>query len=604
MLLPKRKGLPSPPRWTYGIVAVAVALSAGWILAGSYDGLPALPSSKVDGPPPPGVPANQKVTATEFNSVVTGVNDLRSALTGATPSEGPAINAAGHVDVTSCGMVGDGSTDNTATIASCEAAAAASPSHTLYFPNGTYVVTQWTPTHAGLTIQGESVQNTIITGKGSHAYTVVLSSNSSITFRNIAFTPGTNAASFQQQYFGLPNTLNVTYINCSVDFVPVDYTKIGLIADVPYEAGSGLNRSGYIYAIESQLDVVEGGLYINQGGTRLITDGGGVLGGQQIIMMDPGAGCPMCITYTDNTGSSYPLVSLEVVRTSLLDGGQASPAWNKSYGISSNIPSLVGDQPGALWLGANWGYGGSAGEITTSYEGYVYTITPAPAGQVVDGGISGGMRVTVDNCDPARNGGTSCAGYASRWVVMDGNRDRIVFNEKTIIDGGISYGDFTVNGDAGIALNLTVSNNAKIGGTISSYDGLTTAGIGVPVLVAAGKNTGSHTNGDVVVSYTPPASAGVYEVGGFFHTTSYSSGAAQMEVTYHRDNGGTAVSENLFGQRYNTGTVVSSTNQSDDHIEIFSFTIAVDSSGTAIQLLNNQSGTNTADYYGWIKRIF
>jgi hypothetical protein len=59
----------------------------------AYDGVPNLPSTKVDSASPSPAPANETWHAAEFNALVTAVADLRAAFIGGTPSEGGAGNS-------------------------------------------------------------------------------------------------------------------------------------------------------------------------------------------------------------------------------------------------------------------------------------------------------------------------------------------------------------------------------------------------------------------------------------------------------------------------------------------------------------------------------
>ena len=72
------------------LLACAPALAQSSIYNG---GNPSLPASKVDGPPPPGVPANQKVTATEFNNLVTNVTMSIQGLLGQVANWFPFLKA-------------------------------------------------------------------------------------------------------------------------------------------------------------------------------------------------------------------------------------------------------------------------------------------------------------------------------------------------------------------------------------------------------------------------------------------------------------------------------------------------------------------------------
>jgi hypothetical protein len=111
------------------LAGIAVLCWAGLAGAGSpYLGTPSLPGTKVDAHAAT-TPANQTVTAAEYNNQNTAIADIRAALQSGTVYDVRSVQFSGGADPT-------GATDSTAAI---QAAITAAPAHgTIFLPNGTY----------------------------------------------------------------------------------------------------------------------------------------------------------------------------------------------------------------------------------------------------------------------------------------------------------------------------------------------------------------------------------------------------------------------------------------------------------------------------------
>lgn len=151
------------------------------------------------------------------------------------------------------------------------------------------------------------------------------------------------------------------------------------------------------------------------------------------------------------------------------------------------------------------------------------------------------------------------------------------------------------------ALVLDTSQNVQLSaGIITQYKGIATAGMGVSPIVAAPAKLTTSLGSITILSYTPPAVAGLYEVGGWFKVTAFTSGAITMILGYTDETGGVQ-SLGLHGQDAGGNVVYTLTATGTSHL--FNTTISIDGSATPITLTTYISGTATVDFYGWIRRI-
>lgn len=150
-------------------IATLAALIPALVLADAYNGSPLLPGTKVD-THPISVPANQAVTAVEFNNAMQGIADARSA-----------IQSGQTVDLRTCAPVGDGTTDDTTALQVCLTRAATAKKF-LFMPppSVSYRIT------SGLTVGAPGV-----IGAGSNSSIV------KVDFSGTAMTVTSNATRIQ-----------------------------------------------------------------------------------------------------------------------------------------------------------------------------------------------------------------------------------------------------------------------------------------------------------------------------------------------------------------------------------------------------------------------
>lgn len=156
------------------------------------------------------------------------------------------------------------------------------------------------------------------------------------------------------------------------------------------------------------------------------------------------------------------------------------------------------------------------------------------------------------------------------------------------------FGDKTWPGDAGFGKNVT------IGGLVGSYDGVSTAGLGLPS-ISASNHVSTSTHLTSVASVTAPNAVTVYEVGGFLQVTSLSVGSVGMVITYTDQHSGAQNQDLLAGLNPAAGLTVT-TLAGTGIIQYYSSTIVV-KANTSVTLQAYISNTATGDFYGWIQRV-
>lgn len=140
-------------------------------------------------------------------------------------------------------------------------------------------------------------------------------------------------------------------------------------------------------------------------------------------------------------------------------------------------------------------------------------------------------------------------------------------------------------GTTAIDGNLTL----KSGSTITNYNGIATAGAGVPIIVASaitGSVTTTQTN---LLNYTPPASTGTYRMNIFISNTSGTNTGTWTPAIAYKSGGGQSSYAPNFEQSGTLTYILAPTGASKDFYA--SFTFGIDNSATAITLTLTVSGT-------------
>lgn len=244
--------------------------------------------------------------------------------------------------------------------------------------------------------------------------------------------------------------------------------------------------------------------------------------------------------------------------------------------------------------------GGSGGLTATGIQGDLIF------GNVLTGGIlwivregTNGTRRIIDGTNPQ---GTVLIGdyNAGDECVHIGGNPYLEFDNFT--SGGTQPGFRWVNYNG--TTNPIILGLHSVSGIFTTYAGIATAGLGVPGIFAVGAQTLYTNSAPTTLSYTPPATAGVYRIGGTLNILTGGTMTFKIKITY-QDAGGNAHSGDipLFALQ-NSATLLAGSPGANTtgRYTMLPFEIAIDNSATAITVADN-SGTYTAGTYYWVPHI-
>jgi hypothetical protein len=136
---------------------------------------------------------------------------------------------------------------------------------------------------------------------------------------------------------------------------------------------------------------------------------------------------------------------------------------------------------------------------------------------------------------------------------------------------------------------------------ITSYNGVATAGAGIAPTVAYGSLLANSTNQATIASFTVGASGGVFEIGGFFGVTAWTSGNVAVQVNYTDNRGNAQTFVTLFGRR---STDSSHTTALASTGEMMLDTVAFAAQGgSTITLKTSIGGAATGDFYAFVRQV-
>lgn len=127
----------------------------------------------------------------------------------------------------------------------------------------------------------------------------------------------------------------------------------------------------------------------------------------------------------------------------------------------------------------------------------------------------------------------------------------------------------------------------------------TVGGVGVPPIYAAGAQTLYTNVAPTTLSYTPPATAGVYRLTGYLNALTAGTMTFKVKITY-KDAGGNAVTDIPGFYLQNSTAIVAGGNSANTagRYTMLSYPFSIDNSATAITIQDN-AGTYTAGTYYW-----
>lgn len=151
---------------------------------------------------------------------------------------------------------------------------------------------------------------------------------------------------------------------------------------------------------------------------------------------------------------------------------------------------------------------------------------------------------------------------------------------------------------AGQTINLN-GGSVTVQETVTSYNEQTTAGVGIsPIVLYVALLADSSPTDTHIGTYTAGAADEVLEIGGFMIAT-VTSGSVGLRAVY-TDAAGNARTQNMSGN--SNGGVDVTTLGVTGFVAYKTTTIALNASA-AMTFRMNKSGTNTNDFYVWVRRI-
>lgn len=171
--------------------------------------------------------------------------------------------------------------------------------------------------------------------------------------------------------------------------------------------------------------------------------------------------------------------------------------------------------------------------------------------------------------------------------------DNLVINVKA---GKVFY--FKVN--AVQKAEIDSSGNLLLVGTVTTYNNVSTAGVGLATILASGTLTGNVSNTATIATYTPTAT-GLFRVNWALRCTAFTGGTVFVNLSY-KDDSGQARNLQLYG-------VITSSNAHADQIaatgNFLGDSVTINASANAITLQTSMdaANTNTVNYWGSIEAV-
>jgi len=134
----------------------------------------------------------------------------------------------------------------------------------------------------------------------------------------------------------------------------------------------------------------------------------------------------------------------------------------------------------------------------------------------------------------------------------------------------------------------------SMSGKATTYNGISTAGTGVPIVVAtyaSGSVTSSQSN---VINYTPPASAGDYRVSAQVSTTSGTNTGTTTVTITHKSSAGVAITQLPPFTQSNSATLLTAATAASKTFSMIDYRFSIDNSQTAITVSFTIAGTVAA----------
>ena len=220
------------------------------------------------------------------------------------------------------------------------------------------------------------------------------------------------------------------------------------------------------------------------------------------------------------------------------------------------------------------------------------TFSPAPGVSLVK--LDASSNVGIYN-----SSGTEVAYF-------DGNGNLVILG-STVPAGTLSYygsgssSSMRVNAPSGGSVLMQIAGNSNyqfLATGVARFANIASAGLGVPAIYAAGAQTLYTNVAPTTLSYTPPATAGIYRVSAYLNIITGTTLTFKIKITY-TDPGGNAVTDVPDFEQQNSTTLLAGGPTANTTGRFsFSWPIAINNGAAAITVADN-TGTYTTGTYYW-----
>lgn len=424
-------------------------------------------------------------------------------------------------------------------------------------PNFTFDMTSTTTATSG-NVFGANIlatHNPATDSSGSHAGLALVSNTvgaSSVNFTGSIFGLFFNA---DHNGSGQVNILTGTQGKARNLGSGVVVLSRGLYTGV-HMAGAGSITSGYGMYID--LPTVSGGGTLTRGiGAYILNQGNaGITSAAGLVISDTSAATNNTNLAIGIASSALPTGSFSIYNASANDNYFAG-----KLGVGTTAPHSLLD--------------------VSSTTGGIITITRVDTSITANDSLGILQWYAADTSTTTTFINASIEVQATNTVTTDINPSRMIFST-------------TPTGVAAVlteAFRLENDQTALFAKTISKYNGISTAGLGVPVLYSAPAISATKSANFTVLTYTPPATAGQYRVEGVITTTSSTNtGTVQFTIDYV-DSQGTTHTADIIALQDASGVIATTKTGASKEFHAVGYNFTINNSATAIVLKVVITGT-------------
>lgn len=258
---------------------------------------------------------------------------------------------------------------------------------------------------------------------------------------------------------------------------------------------------------------------------------------------------------------------------------------------------------------ATYGVGGTAqgGSYQAQYDGSGSQTNLYAIGTVAGVGGTGAVAVLSAGNFACTNVTGASSGTTTLSATILARRPTSISGRVTTTQVGVDIENQTAaTAPAGTVIALRTQGTADLisfGSKFTTYNNIATEGLGVPGVFKAPAISATKTANFTVLSYTPPATAGVYRIDGVITTTSSTnSGTVQFTVDYV-DSQGTTHTADVVALQDAAGVIATTKTGASKEFHAVSYYLSINNAATAIVLKVVITGTVSYTVAGSVEQV-